>query len=554
MRYANKISDNAKAWFDGQIVNVRKYFSEKHTPINNYSANLAAFLKRDSIYWLCVICTALLSYGFTLTNATIGVDDEILRHYIDGHGLLMQGRWGQTVLTRIVDTQFFLPFWRKFLGLITHVFALTFLTGLFNKYSRGRFDDTTATIFTCVALSFPLLAEVFVFKMTVIEVGLSLFLVALSVYLASRWVMDNKHFGYAFLSIVLLGFTLGMSDNTVLRYFSIAMSLLLLDALFSDNNKRKLLQMFIDIIKFLLIFMCALLLSNFFASMLQAYFDVTYVSQRSTHISYNFGSIADFAYSFVNFARQFVRVRVLFPGTHDLVSFLKWFSTVSIIVICTCCAFILRRLNIFFAGVATAASAYIMLIILGDATPMLRIMSTFSTTIAFSIGLIYIVFNNIVIAKYVKAKQLIIVAVVLLVLTQSRDMNHTFFLDYQRYQRDVMVMHSIINDLGGRQRTKPIVFVGLLTHGFPDRNPNIHVIGITLFNWDRWSNELCSFRLNRFFAMHGFPFQSAYGLDSDVIALQVADMPSWPAYGYIREFEYYIIVMLGNSPRFGASP
>ena len=48
----------------------------------------------DKFFWIPVVITTLLCFGFTLTNYSIGIDDPTLFWYIDWKIFLQQGRWG----------------------------------------------------------------------------------------------------------------------------------------------------------------------------------------------------------------------------------------------------------------------------------------------------------------------------------------------------------------------------------------------------------------------------------------------------------------------------
>ena len=52
------------------------------------------FVQKNSkkIYWLSLLATVLLSYGFLLTQVSVGIDDEAYGNYYGGDSLAAQGR------------------------------------------------------------------------------------------------------------------------------------------------------------------------------------------------------------------------------------------------------------------------------------------------------------------------------------------------------------------------------------------------------------------------------------------------------------------------------
>ena len=54
------------------------------------------FVQKNSkkIYWLSLLATVLLSYGFLLTQVSVGIDDEAYGNYYGGDSLAAQGRVG----------------------------------------------------------------------------------------------------------------------------------------------------------------------------------------------------------------------------------------------------------------------------------------------------------------------------------------------------------------------------------------------------------------------------------------------------------------------------
>jgi len=223
-----------------------------------------------------------------------------------------------------------------------------------------------------------------------------------------------------------------------------------------------------------------------------------------------------------------------------------WGAFTIIIILSFILAVALKKPAVALAGIATSVSSFGLHFAIGNLRPHNRMTLSFFMLIAFALVLCYIVFLRISLSK-IKFKNLVIFAIVWVVLFQSREMNQIFWLDYQRYRRDVMIMNTIVSD-GGILQDKPVIFVGTI----PDLLPKREIAGFSIFDFGRGVAqhiELFDWQHYAFFRVHNFPISQPNVEDVDIALLsaQVADMPSWPDDGYIREFEEYIVIRLGSS-------
>ncbi|GJM73200.1 hypothetical protein HMSSN036_54160 [Paenibacillus macerans] len=94
---------------------------------------------RNRYYWIAITLTVLLAYGFTLTNFSMGVDDESFERYFFEGMLLAQGRWGAHITKFIFNTYEFLPFWRDFIGVLLITAGVTLWGLYYSKNFSGNF-------------------------------------------------------------------------------------------------------------------------------------------------------------------------------------------------------------------------------------------------------------------------------------------------------------------------------------------------------------------------------------------------------------------------------
>ena len=502
------------------------------------------FYKQSPFYWIWVTITTALCYGFTLTNFTIGIDDEALYNSFWRGGFLAQGRWGHIPLQRIFNSYLFLPFWRNFLALLLIVFGLTFICGLFRKYSNNYFNDKASTIFTCLTISFPFIAHLFIFTVMTIELGFILVFIGFALLCFAKWAIEKKTFRYGILGGISLGYATAFAETAIVFFLIGGFSLLLVAYIFNiDEENISLKLSLLALCKLAGILFTGVIIWFLGGTILQRIFSIDATGYVGGHVWHDTSSLMGYLSSVVRFLVYLPTTRI-----HSSMSIIDWLLvsvSITIIVIGIIYAFVRKRISFFLVGLGAVLSSYGMHILLGQAHPLYRITITFSILVGFCFALLYILLNNIPWKRF-KLKYIMVFLVIWLIFYNSRIMNQVFFLDYQRYQHDIMVMHTIIHDLDGLQNEMPILFVGMI----PTHLSGDEVAGNTLYNWDRMNTprqELHSRRIFRFFEMHGFPIEHPGTVDEERLQYYLIGMENWPKDGYIRQTEYFVIVKLGES-------
>ena len=81
----------------------------------------------------CVLFTAILCFGFPITNFSIGVDDSAGNYYLYGSAqgtMIQQGRLLHVLLSRLTGAIEFLPFFTDFCGIFVPAGWETFCLSL----------------------------------------------------------------------------------------------------------------------------------------------------------------------------------------------------------------------------------------------------------------------------------------------------------------------------------------------------------------------------------------------------------------------------------------
>lgn len=69
---------------------------------------MESYFKNLKEIWIANIVTAILCYGYELTNCSIGIDDESIERALNGR-LFETGRFGVNLIHHVIDIGNYLP-------------------------------------------------------------------------------------------------------------------------------------------------------------------------------------------------------------------------------------------------------------------------------------------------------------------------------------------------------------------------------------------------------------------------------------------------------------
>lgn len=494
-------------------------------------------------YYLCISFVVILCYGFTLTNFSMGIDDEAFKTYFENNSLLCQGRWGYVILKKIFNSYEFLPLWRDFIAICLIVAGLTIFNFILKTHTNNLWDDTLSIIFACISISFPYMASLFVFMMTTIETGMVYLLVSFSLYFYFGWHFKQKHWINLIYSIGTLTFALSFSETSPVIFLLIFFITVFFRTL-TNNEESKLTKILLSILKIFILIFISIIFWEIVKIILQKILNVPNSNYVNNYITYDFSGIIPFLKSFKHFiVTQFnAMLTELNLDYATKIVFLAVFLTLINIIFL---AIKNKKISIFIYGICILISAFALPIILGNHSLPHRALTFLSFLISFTFCLLYVIFRDISIKK-LKFKYIVLFLVIVNVFYQSKQMNRTFFVDYKSYQYDITMTSQIYHDLKSVTDNNKVIFVGTP----PDFNQIIEPsVGNSFFVWDRCESlelELQSSRLYEFFKQHGY---NIYPTKYDISKLktQINGMPNWPKTGSIKDCKDYIIIKLGKS-------
>lgn len=191
-------------------------------------------LKRDFLYFwenklylFSVLLISVISYGYAATNAAIGVDALEGSRYLaiwptEGRipEILSHAFWG------IVPYHPFYSMAENVVGVVLLVIAGTVICMLFRKASNDRFSMRAYTAFSCAALSYPLINEIWVYNNAPIGIGVSMLSVAFSLLIIYDEIGKQKKSFSSLFAASILAFMIDDSYYPVYIFFVFAILIL----------------------------------------------------------------------------------------------------------------------------------------------------------------------------------------------------------------------------------------------------------------------------------------------------------------------------------------
>lgn len=480
----------------------------------------------DKLLIIGTILIAVMSYGFAVTHFSISIDDTAAVHYVHSTGLgslIQQGRLLPVVLDYLTGLVEFIPFLNDFIGVSLFWLSSLVFCYLFQYISSRRFSSLACLVFAGIYLSFPVINEKFIYNLDVITTMLSYLCISLSVLCAYQAIFENekKQYLHAFIFCMV-----GISayESFVFLYICVVFSIFFIKAIADEQYKLKWKTTIIQGLKFAAVLACTVVI----------YYIIVVIVQLATHQT------------------SFLRENI-FQNTDDLkenFQYLFCFKNLSISIFWGASVFGLlisilysikrKSLLLFLCYLGMFAMNFPIHIIQGDF--VLRA----AQTLCFFVGVIGLLAMTIE-EQSTMTKRVACALAILLIIAQVRDLNHWFYDDYKRYQKETFAVHTIATDLQANYDvTKPIVFTssGSDPAYFGISDPRAQINGLSvIFSGNGSFFELNAHEIFELFSLNGYDFLVEPTDEQAKEAIEISKtMPSWPKNGSIKECDEYIII------------
>lgn len=139
----------------------------------------------NPFYLIAVALTALGAYGFYLANPSPSIDWLSYDRYYSGI-LFGQGRFTATIVERVLNL-WDCPVWfEPLLGLVCFILGTLIMLAIFDGFTEYR-SIVPSIVFSCIYISFPLLAEYFIYNGAILTVGGCTVLLSLALYFSIKY-------------------------------------------------------------------------------------------------------------------------------------------------------------------------------------------------------------------------------------------------------------------------------------------------------------------------------------------------------------------------------
>lgn len=506
-------------------------------------------------YWIITVVILAITYGFLLTNQSIGIDDENFRYYFDNYGIAASGRYGYVILMKIFNTYAYLPVWRDTIALILLLIGSTIWCNMFQYISCGKISSNACIIFSSLLLTYPLLGKMYVYISINIEVSLVLLLGGAAAYVTFLMIYEKRK---VYFWCIILMLILGMSliENCLNYYLcGIFMGILIeniypneMNGLQSKNTKGKIFSAFKLVCISCIIIIIGMAINAVLSKVINYWLDLDDLVYTAKFISWNFD---DFYNSLVTLIRGLCTCFIQYFSEYF---YFKVYIFALFLMLVLGFIYSIRRKNvtILLAGVGVIATTFVFYIITGNSRMVTRTFVVYAVFVAFVFMLLY------ELTEYKYLKMIMIMFSVWVVFYQSRELNTMFADDYNRFQKDrdlaVRINDKIEETYGGIPGL-PVVFIGqpLVYAEYPNIEDDVNMRSI----FENADGD--SIRIHRFFKMLGYNYENpmkeeitiynTYEMATNRItenAKEVAkQMPIWPKEGSVKVTDEAIVVKLG---------
>ena len=533
-------------------------------------------LLRKKEYCIAVVVTAVLSYGYLWTHSSMGVDDTCVAKYFADGFAPTQGRWTLFLLNKVFHIAEYSPFVIDVIGVAFLAAAAVIFCILFQRLSQGHLHPFACITFSCVFLSYPLIAEVYVYYL---HNGLSLayMLSALALYvvfartgfkrLAAAGIMLAVAFScYESLAMVYI---LGIFCCILLKYIKFGK--------IKTNETRAGCLTFGQLIREILISCVPILIALVVRSLVSGAIMAILGEQGTIEHSLLSSLREIFGGDFLGKIRDMATVFGRYYVVNALASFpiaLYWCCVLVLLVFMAVQIVKNRNGMLALATLGVLISPWLLSLVEMTAEPY-RTMQTLAVFCGFVLMLLV---NAMFSAANRKVFRLAAIALLLIIVyNQIFLLNKWFYVDYLKYEEDVDRASKIAYDIEKYATLdKPVVFVGevqesgvvrtyaylesdsaaferiswayrLLGMDEPEEySTEQNLVWYSIFDWGVDAFDEPGTELIHFFRYHGYPLKQADSLMQEQAAEIAEEMSVWPKEGSILETEEYVIVKLGD--------
>lgn len=467
--------------------------------LKEYSKNIKELLN-NKVYIITVILVAILAYGFTITNHSIGIDDLCFDRYVTGPYLLSAGRWGTTALYCLLGIVSFTPFWLEMVVTLLTITMGIIFTAFIKKESSDKLKTIHYSIITTILISYPMLHQSFIYQSTnfsVILSNLALMIIPILIY---ENFMKNKEFGIYMIFAIILPFFISMYESCCQTY----MCIVLIIAFIKICNSKKSKETTKKIIKYIIIATAILFLAIIINNVINNIIFKVLANKGMLQRDFSSKGIPWTNKEYDKFSLLNKNILAKLKKDCNNLAHVKTFLISAIIVLAITIVKALKEKKYMLIPIIVGIIGFNFAINLLQIKLLYRINTSWCISIAF---FTYVIMSNIK-DKYILNSVSAIFCII--IFSQTRIMNQYFYNDYIRYQKEKHYIYEIANDIIEKceDTTKPIVYLFDKHDGTHQKRVN-QDNGWSLINWGSGAFDERGSEITKFINSLGYNFTIA---------------------------------------------
>ena len=490
-----------------------------------YKKSINYFFKNKA-FIITIILITVLSFGFTITNSSVGMDDTAFDRYYQGKEMLAIGRWGSYLVYQILNITEFIPFWIDFIAssiiMLTAVLWCIFLKkNLEDKLPRGAYIT-----FAAVFISFPIINEIFIFENCNIAVMLGSFLASLGIMVFYENYTKIHKKGIYIVSALILTFAMSMYEACA-QIMLVAIFITAILMIYTNRDKK-----IKDIFKYLFsvlgILLVGVILDEIIVKII--YFAGVRASDvADKEINWGqYGILESFEIILVDIVCAMKNIKYFPVLIFDVASGIG--LAISILQSD-------RKKNwmILVIFIAMFLSNFAISILQLDAV-LYRTCTSWGLFVAIIVLMLYKFLS-----EYKITKILACLVIGILVLQQSKTLNQLFYNDYKRYQKDLHIAYDLVYNLEkDYDISKPLVIMGTPYKGMGDYGAQSNSLSVLWWGKKAFDDKGSEFI--KFLNSLGYSFQNPTDEEYEKGKIEAENMERYPKDGSIRELDDCIII------------
>ncbi len=491
---------------------------------------LKKFIDQNKRFLFLLAGACVLSYGFSITHYSIGIDTTRTQYYITDLGLVGQGRLTGILIDRLLFPLGQIPFWSLSVGIMFLYCAVVLLAMLFTRILKDRVNQNALTIFGTVMVSYPMLNETYIYG----HIGYNINFLLTALVLYSLYdLLSGFSIKKAILPAIIMVFSISYNESYCAVVLVGTFIILILQLISAEGEKLSLKKAFLFFVAVLGILVAAIIAEKVVEKAAILVLHPQSLGGANNDMEWQQYGILGAAklLSIGIIYRYILSAYWYFPTAALCVSAL-------IIVVVSIYLAIGKKRPIALLLAAGLLLSVISLSLIKGHVAHYRMCTAFAPFIGFTAMLVYLLLNK----KWMRI--IYGVLMIVLVVNQTRALNNWFVNDYLRYENDKEIALQTAKDLERDFDTsKPVVFVGN-TAMAPQVN-KVATNGLPIIGWATITGQSDE-QMHIFMLMHGHEFVEGTQSMIDNGRMLAENQAVYPKEGYIVDYDDFIVVNYGN--------